>query len=140
MKVKIILNIFISFLILGNVYAQDQLTESDVKGAVSEIFDLSKNKDYQTAATKLLFSENNKNRAYNYSNKSEAKAVKRKCKKIKAYLDLSDSYEYSSFANGSFNKLPSTTLNISFKSGDQELRISFVFVKLEGKILLANFK
>ncbi len=134
------LNILFLFLFTSMVYSQNELTKSDLKETVSKIFNLCNDKNYKAMADLLLFKDGNKYRPYNFSNKSEAKKVKRLSKKIKAYLDLSDSYEYNSFVKGKLNNLPSTTLNIIFVSGDQKLKISFEFVKLNGKILLASFK
>lgn len=140
MKKFIYLNISLLFLFSTFISAQDNLSESDLKETVSKIFNLCSNKDYKSMAEILLFKDGKNFRTYNYSQKSEAKKVKRQCKKIKAYLDLSDSYEYDTFVNGNYESLPSTKLNIIFISGDQKLKISFEFVKLNGKILLASFK
>ncbi len=134
------LNILFLFLFTSMVYSQNELTKSDLKETVSKIFNLCNDKNYEAMADLLLFKDGNKYRPYNFSNKSEAKKVKRQCKKIKAYLDLSDSYEYDSFIKGKFNNLPSTILNIIFVSGDQKLKISFEFVKLNGRIFLTSFK
>lgn len=122
------------------IYSQNELSKSDLKETVAKIFNLCNNKNYEGMADLLLFKDGKTYRPYNFSNKSEAKKVKRQCKKIKAYLDLSDSYEYDSFVNGNYESLPSSKLNIIFISGDQKLNISFEFVKLNGKILLASFK
>jgi len=130
----------LTLLLISSLTAQNQLKEDDVKAALANIFDLSKDQNYSSIAAFFLNGEDNGLRNYNYNDKSEAKSVKRMAKKIKAYLDLSDSYEHKSITYGTVSNLPSADLKVNFKSGDQELTISFVFVELSGKILLSSFK
>lgn len=140
MKKTINLNILFLILLSSNFYAQNNVTETDLKSVVSKIFNLCSEKNYGEMANILLFSDKNELRPFNYANKSEAKVVKRKCKKIKAYLDLSDSYEFDGFVNQEKNNIHYATITIGFISGDQKLKISFNFVKLNGKLLLKDFK
>ena len=140
MKKVIIIQLVFVLLLVNGLVAQNNLSETNVKNALTKIFDLSKNQDYESLASLILYNKRNELRSYNNSNKSEAKSVKRMSKKIKAYLDLSDSYEYESLTNGKENNLPSVTLKVNFKSGDQELTISFFFVDLNGNLLLSKFK
>jgi len=123
-----------------NLNAQTKLDEGTVKAALSKIFDLSKDQNYSALASLLLYEEGKELRSYNNSVKEEKKSVKRNAKKIKAYLDLSDSYEYNSITFSKLLNNPSAELEVNFKSGDQELTISFIFIELTGKILLADFK
>ncbi|MCB0751621.1 MAG: hypothetical protein KDC52_09120, partial [Ignavibacteriae bacterium] len=89
----------------------------------------------------LMFNDEAKGkRAFNPAENSEIKAVKRQCKKIKAYIDLSDSYEYTKYTPTKIDGQNGAVLDVSFKSGDQKLNIGFTFVKLGGKILLVGFK
>lgn len=133
--------VFISIIwtvLLCSINAQNLLGETQVKSSLTQIFNLSKDQNYSTIAHKLLDSKNL--REFNFKTKSDEKAVKRIAKKIKAYLDLSDSYEYESLTFGKFKNLPSADLKVNFKSGDQNLKISFLFVEFNNKILLAKFK
>lgn len=139
MKKIMLIQIFLVFLIFSGLSAQDKINEEEVKSALTKIFDLSKEQNYAEAAKLLLYSRNEV-RSFNFSDKSEAKRAKRLVKKIKAYLDLSDSYEYESLTLGTMQKLESADLKVNFKSGDQELTISFLFVKHANKLLLAHFK
>lgn len=137
MKKMIFMNIFMFALILP-IFSQSQLNENKIKSALTQIFDQSKMQDYKKLAP-LLFNEDEL-KPFNIQNSSDERAVKRIAKKIKAYLDLSDSYSYESLSFDKFANLPSAELEVSFKSGDQDLNISFIFVESSNKILLAEFK
>jgi len=140
MKKMITIQMVFIFLFVCNIGAQNKLNEQNVKSQLAKIFDLSKDQNYAGSAALFLYNKGNDLRTYNFKSKSEARAVKRMAKKIKAYLDLSDSYEYESITFGNYKKLPSAELKVYFKSGDQKLSISFLFVEHLGNILLANFK
>jgi len=137
----VLIKVFTAIFIIGTLtFAQNQLKENDVKSSLSKIFELSKNQNYSDAAKMFIYTKNNESRVFDYTNKSDARIVKRMAKKIKAYLDLSDSYEYESITYGTFKNLPNANLKVNFKSGDQELTISFLFVQKDGNSLLAEFK
>lgn len=140
MKKKLLLLIIFSIGLSWNLNAQNKLSEVTAKAALTKIFDLSKDQNYSAIASLLLYEEGKELRSYDNSAKAEAKSVKRNAKKIKAYLDLSDSYEYNRITFGKLLNNPSAELEVNFKSGDQELTISFIFVEIAGKILLADFK
>lgn len=140
MKKTIMVLALLLFLLMGSLHAQNQIQAEKVKSALTKIFDLSKDQKFSSTAPLFLNDDDDKLRSYNYNDKIDAKAVKRMAKKIKAYLDLSDSYEYESLTYGTVSDLPSADLNVNFKSGDQELTISFLFVEMNGKILLLSFK
>ena len=140
MKKKLLLFIIFSACLSFSLNAQNKLSEDTAKSALTKIFDLSKNQNYSALASLFLYEEWKELRSYNNSVRAEAKSVKRNAKKIKAYLDLSDSYEYNSITFGKLLNNPSADLEVNFKSGDQELTISFIFVEIAGNILLADFK
>ena len=140
MKKIIILQLFLAFLLFNSFAAQKQLEEIEVKSALTKIFNISKDQNFAESAKLLLYHEKDQLRSYNFKNPSEAKSVKRIVKKIKAYLDLSDSYEYESLTTGKMDKIKSSDLKVKFKSGDQQLSISFTFVKIGENILLVDFK
>ena len=140
MKKKLLLFIIFSACLSFSLNAQNKLSEDTAKSALTKIFDLRKNQNYSALASLFLYEEGKELRSYNNSVRAEAKSVKRNAKKIKAYLDLSDSYEYNSITFGKVLNNPSADLEVNFKSGDQELTISFIFVEIAGNILLADFK
>ncbi|MCB9209164.1 MAG: hypothetical protein H6612_00545 [Ignavibacteriales bacterium] len=140
MKNFLILQFFITLAAFSLISAQNQISEDEVKNSLTKIFDLSKNQNFDALASQILYNEKNEKRAYNKNDANEAKSVKRMAKKIKAYLDLSDSYEYESLTNLKVDNLPAAELKVNFRSGDQKLTITFDFVKLNGNLLLENFK
>ncbi|MCB9219586.1 MAG: hypothetical protein H6610_09025 [Ignavibacteriales bacterium] len=140
MKNFLILQFFITLAAFSLISAQNQISEVEVKNSLTKIFDLSKNQNFDALASQILYNEKNEKRAYNKNDANEAKSVKRMAKKIKAYLDLSDSYEYESLTNLKVDNLPAAELKVNFRSGDQKLTITFDFVKLNGNLLLENFK
>ena len=139
MRKIVIINIIILLFSATSILAQ-QIDENALKQTLSKVFELSKSQNFNELSSNLVSSKGDQVRNYDLQNKSDAKAVKRTAKKIKAYLDLSDSYEYESIVYNEFKGLPSADLKVNFKSGDQELTISFLFVNQAGKILLAKFK
>ena len=140
MKNILKISFLLAFIFSINIYAQNSINETEVKSALINMFDLCKNKSYENASVYLAYDGKDETRkgksSFNYAVKSEKKIVKRKCKRIKAYLELSDSYEYGKFSSNG-NK---GNINVIFKSGDQEFKIVFTFIKTGKKILLSDFK
>jgi hypothetical protein len=139
-KILTNINFVIIVTFFVNVCINAQTSEANVKSALSSVFDVSVKEDFSKAAGLMLYEDGKEKRAYNSSDNSELKTVKRQCKKIKAYIDLSDSYEYANFSTTQINGMNGAVLEVIFKSGDQKLNISFSFVNLSGKLLLASFK
>ena len=106
------------------LYGQNLLNENSIKSSLTKIFELSEAQDYDNLGQMLL--NNDTMKPYNIK---ESKSVKRSGKKIKAYLDLSDSYEYKDLEFETYKNLPSANLNVIFRSGSQNLTISFIFVR-----------
>lgn len=140
MRINILLLLIFAIGFTYNLDAQSKLNEGTAKAALSKIFELSKEQNYPALASLLLYEEGKELRSYNYSVKEEKKLVSRNGKRIKAYLNLSDSYEYNIIKFGKLFNNPSAELKVQFKSGDQKLTISFIFIELSGKIFLADFK
>ena len=139
-KYLVNINILILFVLFCNSFTEAQITEANVKSALTTIFDLSVKENFIKAAGLILFENGAEKRSYNAADNSELKTVKRQCKKIKAYINLSDSYEYSNYTQIQIDGMNGAVLEVVFKSGDQKLIISFNFVNLSGKLLLTNFK
>ena len=131
--IPIIFLFFLPFILVG----QNRLNENEIKSSLTQIFELSKEQDFGRLGEKLLNDASLK--PFNMTNKKDSKSVKRSGKKIKAYLDLSDSYEYKDLEFETYKDLPSANLNVIFRSGSQNLTISFIFVEVDNKILLAKF-
>ena len=136
---------FILFLALSTavLFAQTEKPEDEVKSTLTEIFKLSKGNKYQKASEYFAYTGDDKDRylksTLNYSIREEKSIVRRNCKKIKAYLELSDSYEYGKFETKNIDGITHYILKVIFKSGSQNLNISFNFVKVNNKFVLASF-
>lgn len=139
MKNLKLITIFIFLLLIGSLSAQTKLNEENLKSSLSKIFDLSKDQNFKDVAPMLINIKGKTIQTFDFNKKTDTKSVKRLAKKIKAYLDLSDSYEYESITYGTTDKLPSAELKVNFRSGDQNLTISFIFVEHANKIYLAKF-
>ncbi|GBD91613.1 hypothetical protein BMS3Abin04_02345 [bacterium BMS3Abin04] len=126
-----------------SIYSQKNDDKSVVKASLNKIFELSKSNKYQEAAKLFAYKGNDKTRSFkstfDYSKRIEKSQVRRNCKKIKAYLDLSDSFEYDGFTTKKIDGILNYILNVKFKSGSQSLNITFKFVKINGKFVLADF-
>lgn len=140
MKKLILIQIVIMAFLANSLVAQNEIKENEVKSTLKTIFKLSEEQNYAGVASLFFNSDKNEKRGYNFNSKAEAKSVKRMAKKIKAYLNLSDSYEYESISYAKLDGLPSAALKVNFTSGNQELTISFNFVKIKNSVLLAEFK
>ncbi len=125
------------------LFAQSEKPEDQVKSTLSEIFKLSKGNKYEKASGYFAYTGDDKDRyltsTLNYGVREEKSIVRRNCKKIKAYLELSDSYEYGKFQTKNIDGVKHYILKVVFKSGSQNLNISFDFVKIGNKFVLASF-
>ena len=121
------------------IFAQ---TNNDVSEQLKKIFELSKNKEYKTASNHIAYTGENSERKYsstlNPKSADELDEAERMIKKIKAYIDISDSYEFSGSTTETTNDVELTTIVVTFKSGKQELEIPFKFFNNGGKYLLVS--
>lgn len=127
----------------ASIYSQKNDDKSAVKASLNKIFELSKSGNFKDAAKLFAYKGNDKTRlfksTFDYSKRTEKSKVRRNCKKIKAYLDLSDSFEYNGFVTKKIDGVLNYILNVKFKSGSQSLNITFKFIKINGKFVLADF-
>ena len=142
---RFILYLFGFFILLIlNTNAQDTFSEQEIKNVLTNVLDFSKQNDFDKASKLLAYDGDDVKRkftdVYNNNDKEEKNSIKRKCKKLKAYLDLSDSYEYTGFSISELEGHQVGVLNVNFKSGDQVLKIAFSFVKLNNGYALVSFK
>lgn len=140
-KVVLPILVFLLFSVMNvEVAAQDDA----IRASIDKIFKLCKDKQFEPASKMIAYSgsdaERNYKSVYNYSNKSEKSKVDRTCKKIKAFLDISDSYEVGSASSDSKMGPDFYTVKVSFKSGSQTLNTNFSFVKIGGSYALAEIE
>ncbi len=124
-------------------FAQNIKTGEQVKSALGKIFELSKSNKYKLAAEYFAYTGEDNARnlksTLNYGVREEKSIIRRNCKKIKAYLELSDSYEFGKLETKEIDGVKHYILQVIFKSGSQNLNISFDFIKLNNKFVLASF-
>lgn len=133
--------IFILFLPFLSLYAQNDdfvKIESNLK----VLFDNCQNDKFDEAATLLVYNGEDTKRKYkdsfDLSSRKEKREVKRTCRKIKALLDVSSSYNTSEKSVETNNKMEFYIIKVDFKSGSQNITTAFSFVKVGDKFLLAE--
>jgi hypothetical protein len=134
MKRLTILLIFFSFI----SFAQDE----KVTDTVENLFSVSKLKDYKEACSLIAFTGNDTAKKYktplNPKVSTDFEQAERIAKKIKAYLDISDSYEIMSVSSNEENEHKFIDVVVGFKSGKQMLEIDFKFVEVKDNLLLVS--
>lgn len=130
---------FLILMMLLPLFAQsdEQIIEN-----LNKIFEVSKEKDYQSACSFIAYQGSDPKRKYkaslNSKSNSELEQAERIVKKIKAYLDISDSNSIENVTTNSSEEFELKVVNVAFKSGSQQLEIPFTFVKTEDSYLLVS--
>lgn len=126
------------------VFTQTRNAELEVKSAVDLLLKLSEEEKYDNIAALIVYSGKDQTRylkgTYNYSDKKEANEVKRTGKKIKAFIDLSDSHKFGRYSKGTANEVQENNLEVIFKNGEQEIVTVFTFIDVDNKLLLLNIQ
>jgi len=135
-KLSIIIGLLLFTAISMNINAQSS------QETLSQILELSKAKKFSEAAALIAYDGPNESKklqaAYNPNDENELNSVKRICKKIKALIDISDSYEIGNPNETKEDGVDWTVIEVSFKSGNQNLKTIFSFVKVDDKFLLGD--
>lgn len=138
-NVRFLLVIFTFTLIFTGV---NSAQENAIKSNIEKLFKFSKDKDYKSASALILYRGDNAERnfktALNFSDEGEQRDAKRITKRIKAFLDLSDGYEFGELTSENENGRDYSVITVNFKSGGQTLKTSFAFVNVSNKYLLAD--
>ena len=142
---RILLNILLLLCVsVSAAFAQTRNIEAEVKPAVNLLITLCEEQDYDSTAALIVYSGKDPDRylknTYNYSDRKEANAVKRIGKKIKAFIDLSDSRKFGKYNPGVENEIPIYNQEVLFKSGEQEIVTVFTFIEVNKKLLLLAVK
>ena len=123
------------------LFAQNE-SENEVKSTLNKLFDFSKSKSYDKAASCIAYEGEDKNRigkeSFKPANKDELNQVKRVCKKISALIELSSKHEFGKFNVVKDEDKESYTMEVNFISGDQKLVTSFRLIKTAGGLLLTD--
>ena len=139
-------NLLIALILLcvsaGAVFNQTRNVESEVKSTLDLLIYLCEEEKYDSMSAFIVYSGKDETRylkdIYNYSDRKEMNAVKRIGKKIKAFIDLSDSRKIGKYSESMDNKIPNLNLEMVFKNGEQEIVTVFTFVEVNKKLLLLN--
>jgi hypothetical protein len=123
------------------LFAQDE-SEIAVKTTLNKLFDLSKSKSFEKAASYIAYEGEDKNRvgkeSFYAANKDELNQAKRKCKEIAALIELSDNYTVGKFSMTKSENKELYIVEINFISGTQKLVKSYSFIKTEKGLLLTD--
>ena len=134
------LTLLISFILFTTSFTSSNAQSAE--GVLKKLFDLSKSKKYSEAAALIVYDGKNDSRkfkqAFDAGNKRELNSVKRICKKIKALLDISDSYNVGKATEKTEDGIKWTTIDVHFNSGKQKLKTNFGFVTVNKKFLLGD--
>lgn len=122
------------------VFTQTRNVELEVKSTVDLLINLCEEEKYDSIAALIVYSGKDQTRylkdTYNYSDRKEVSAIKRIGKKIKAYIDLSDSRKFGRYSKSVENKIQNYSLELIFKNGEQEIVTVFTFTEVNDKLLL----
>ncbi len=113
-----------------------QISEQSAKNIANQLFSSCEKNDYRSVADILAYHGSDESRlykdTYNYSNSKEASAVKRFCNRLKALIEISDSYELGSLRSRKIYGKEVKSLDVVFKSGNQKIKNKLIFIDIKG--------
>ena len=120
---------------------QIEITKSDINTTIATLFEASEKSNYKNACDLIVYIGGEEARNYsgklNAGNVDDLEKAKRMVKKIKAYLDISDSYEILDSKTITKKDREFIAVDVAFKSGKQVLKMQFQFVNSSITLLLA---
>ncbi|OGU33248.1 MAG: hypothetical protein A2068_14540 [Ignavibacteria bacterium GWB2_35_6b] len=135
-KLNLILGLIIFSAFFANTKAQT------TKEALTQVLEFSKAKKFAEAAPLIAYDGTDETKkfkaAFNAKDENDLNSVKRICKKIKALVDISDSYEIGAQTEIEKDGIKWFVTEVGFKSGNQSLKTVFSFVKINDKFLLGD--
>ena len=141
---NIVIILLFGILSFNFLSAQPAGDAEQIKSTLTKIFEMSKADNYDACAAYIIYSGDDKKRefvdTYNIKDRSEAKDVKRICKKIKALLDITDKYNFTTLTTEKADGRDIFVQMIDFKSSGQQLSTKFEFIKVGDKYLLLSVK
>jgi len=139
-RIMQIMTLLVIFLVVP--FAQDQNSDEKIKDTIENLFSVSKDKDYNKACTLIVYTGSDSQKDYtvalNPRSTTDLEKAERIAKKIKAYLDISDSYNINSVVTDKKGDKNFTDVEVGFKSGKQTLNIDFKFVVVNNNFLLVS--
>ena len=141
-KRNIIITLF--FVLLTTNLSFSQVSVDEAKKATESFFTFCKKNDFINSSKLLAYYGSDKSRLYkdfyNSNNPDEFKEVKRICKKVNATLLISDSHSYGKFRDKTIAGKKLQVLEVLFISGSQKIKRRIMFVKIEGKPAIFDYK
>lgn len=135
-KISLILGLIIFASLFANVKAQS------TQDALKQILEFSKEKKFEQAAPLIAYNGADETKkfkvAFSANDENELNSVKRICKKVKALVDISDSYEIGAQTEIEKDGIKWFVTEVGFKSGNQSLKTVFSFIKINDKFLLGD--
>ncbi len=122
---------------IGSNAINAQIDKQSAINVANQLFNSCKKNNYRSTADILAYHGSDETRlfkdTYNYSNPQEAAEVKRFCKRMKAMIEISDSYEFGSFRSRKMHGHEVKSLDVIFKSGNQKIKNKLIFIAIKGK-------
>lgn len=123
---------FISFITINA-----QISEQSAKSVANQLFNSCEKNNYKSVAGILAYHGSDETRlykdTYNYSNSKEASDIKRFCNRLKAMIEISDSYELGKLRSRKIYGREFKSLDVVFKSGNQKIKNKLMFIDIKGK-------
>jgi len=117
-----------------------QITEQSAKSVANKFFNACKKSDYGSASVMLAYHGSDESRlykdTYNYSISEDASDVKRFCNRVKATLEISDSYEFGKFRTKKSHGNEYKSLDVVFKSGSQKIKNKLIFIYIKNSPII----
>jgi len=139
-----LINIIVAILFLTIVTnAQDSQADS-IKSTIDKLFKFSKAENFEASGKLIAYDGNDQTRflntSLNFSDTKEAIKIKRIVKRVKAFVDISDSYSFGKLELVKDSKANLFKIEVLFKSGEHELKTSIIIVNAGSKFLVTDLK
>ncbi|HET56540.1 MAG TPA: hypothetical protein ENN33_15190 [Ignavibacteria bacterium] len=136
------MNKFLLVIIVFSVSIFAQSNDERLTESIENLFAVSKQRDYTKVCDLIAYTGSDETRylsaKLNAKNNYELQQAERIAKKIKAYVDISDSYEITSTDMVKEEDKEFLHAKIEFKSGKQILEVVFKFVEINEVLLLVE--
>ncbi len=137
-KYKGLFVIILTFISLGTI--NSQISEQSANNVANQLFKSCEKNNYKSAADILAYHGSDETRlykdTYKYSDSKEASDVKRFCNRLKAMIEISDSYELGKLRSRKIYGKEFQSLDVIFKSGNQKIKNKLVFIDIKGNAVV----
>jgi hypothetical protein len=122
--------------------AQPTSNTETVETRLTELFDICKNDDAETAAVYFVYRGPDKSRewkdTFHASDAVEKAAVGELCRRIKSYLDESEGYLLGEVKVERESEGEWHALEVSFQKGGQPKKVTFAFLQIKGQFAIGD--